>query len=261
MQNQSIKCPKCSYIRTGEDQYVMEGLCPACGIVYNKWRSNTNDIAPSPINSSLRIIEDGDVDSELFESPWTRILSIVVYTPEAVDRVTFWGRCIAYGLFLVWGWRFIINGLNWEAIGSSFMHSINLPFHEFGHIFFRPFGHFMTILGGSLFQVLLPLLLAMVFLVQRRNPFGASIMFWWCGQNFIDISPYIADARYRGLPLIMGMGEESHDWGNLLTILNWLDYSNRIAKASFSLGSCFMIISMVWGAYLLNKQRKVLSDF
>ncbi len=261
MLNQYPKCQKCSYVRTEEDRYVMEGLCPACGIVYAKWRLDANETDSSQVNKTIRIIEEGDVESDLFKSPLSRFLDIMVYTPNSVDHVTFWSRCVAYVLFLVWGWRFLINGLDWEAIGSSFMHNINLPFHEFGHVFFRPFGHFMTILGGSLFQVLLPLLLGMVFLVQRQNPFGSSIMLWWCGQSFIDISPYIADAKYRGLPLIMGMSEESHDWGNLLTILNWVDYSNRIAKASFALGSCFMVISMIWGAYLLNQQRKVLSDF
>ena len=34
----------------------------------------------------------------------------------------------------------------------------------------------------------------------------------------IDVSPYIADAPYRVLPLVGGLGEESHDWGNLLTM-------------------------------------------
>jgi hypothetical protein len=149
--------------------------------------------------------------------------------------------------------------MGWEAIGSSFMHNINLPFHEFGHVLFMPFGRFMHILGGSLFQVLWPLILALVFLA-KGNPFGAAIMLWWCGQSFIDVSPYIADATYRGLPLIGG-SEDGHDWGNLLTMLNWLKYDYLIAKASFSFGSYVMIFSMVWGAYLLNKQRKVLSEY
>jgi hypothetical protein len=239
----------------------MEGICPACGIAYAKWRPDANETATGAFKSALHIIEDGDPESELFNPPWVRFLGILAYTPEKVDSTTFWGRCVVYGFFLVWGGRFMINGLSWEAIGSSFMHNINLPFHEFGHVFFRPFGQFMTILGGSLFQILLPLLLGLVFLLQQRNPFAASIMLWWCGQSFIDISPYIADATYRGLPLVMGMGEESHDWGNLLTMLNWLDYDHRIANASFTLGSCLMIASMAWGAYLLAKQRKVLSDF
>ena len=256
-----MKCPKCGYIRTEDDHFVMAGTCPACGIAYNKWHANANPIKPSPTKSTIRLIETGDIENDLFKSPWSRLVGLMLYTPETIDRVTFWGRCMTYIFFLIWGWRFMLNGLSWEAIVSSFMHNINLPFHEFGHILFRPFGHFMTILGGSLFQVLLPLLLGLVFLVQHNNPFAASLMLWWCGQSFIDLSPYIADATYRGLPLISGMGEETHDWGNLLTILGWLNHAHRIARFSFFLGSCLMVLSFVWGAYLLNKQRKFLSDY
>ncbi len=151
MQDQSIKCPKCSYLRTEEDQYVMEGTCPACRIAYNKWRADEHETNPTPaVNTltTLRIIEDDDPESDLFKSPWLRFLDLLAYTPEKVDSITFWGRSIVYILFLLWGGRFLINGLSWEAIGNSFMHNINLPFHEFGHVFFRPFGRFMTILGA-----------------------------------------------------------------------------------------------------------------
>lgn len=261
MQNVSIVCPKCSYIRTEEDRYVMEGICPSCGIAYNKWRSVTNEQPLNTSKNSVRIIEPGDPELELFEGTWPRLLSLLTYIPDKIDNVTFWGRCITYGLFLIWGLRFILNGMSWEAIGGSFMHNINLPFHEFGHVFFRPFGHFMTILGGSLFQILLPLFLAIAFVIQQKNPFAASIMLWWCGQSFIDLSPYIADATYRGLPLISGMGEESHDWGNLLTMMGWLHYDQRIAKFSFIIGVSLILISMTWGAYLLIRQRKVLSEY
>ncbi len=261
MHNHPIKCPKCSYLRTEEDQYVMAGICPACGIAYNKWHPDGDVPEANRTDGNLRIIEEGNPESELFASPWQRFLSLLTYTPDKVDSTTFWGRCIVYVFFLVWGGRFMVDGLSWQTIGNSFMHNINLPFHEFGHVLFRPFGQFMTILGGSLFQVLLPLLLGLVFLLQQHNPFAAAIMLWWCGQSFIDISPYIADAQYRGLPLIMGMGEDSHDWGNLLTLLNRVDDCYRLANTSFTLGACLMIVSMVWGGYLLYKQRKVLSDF
>ena len=45
-------------------------------------------------------------------------------------------------------------------------------FHEAGHILFSPFGRFMTVLGGSLTQVLVPLLCAGAFLWQTRDPFA-----------------------------------------------------------------------------------------
>ena len=41
---------------------------------------------------------------------------------------------------------------------GSFWHLVNLPFHEAGHILFRPFGRLMTSLGGSITQLLMPLI-------------------------------------------------------------------------------------------------------
>jgi hypothetical protein len=34
-------------------------------------------------------------------------------------------------------------------MASSLIHLPMVPIHEFGHILFRPFGEFMTLLGGS----------------------------------------------------------------------------------------------------------------
>ena len=154
------------------------------------------------------------------------------------------------------GILFISAGLDWEKIGGSFLHGPNLAFHEFGHIFFSPFGRFMTILGGSLFQILLPFGLMTVFMIKQRDNFAASIMLWWCGQNFIDVSPYIDDAQYRLLPLVGGGGEESHDWGNLLTMMNALEKTHKISYACFYIGFVIIIIALVWGFYILRLQKK-----
>jgi hypothetical protein len=61
---------------------------------------------------------------------------------------------------LFWGLWFIqtdysqlINGL--PEINYSFMHLVDLIFHEAGHVLFIPFDRFMTILGGPLTQLLM----------------------------------------------------------------------------------------------------------
>ena len=60
-------------------------------------------------------------------------------------------------LFLAgWGWKFITASVLGNYVGQSFMHNINLPFHEAGHILFSPFGRFMQVLGGTLGQILMP---------------------------------------------------------------------------------------------------------
>lgn len=229
----------------------MESICPACGIVYAKWPALSE-----PTNQSTSKAEEFNQDTlarTRREKSWKNLL---LAPADRVDSEVFWGYLLIYIAFLIWGWKIILAGMSSTAIMGSFMHNINLPFHEFGHVLFSPFGRFMTILGGSLFQLIMPLIVTLVFLLKKRDPFAASITFWWFGQSFIDLSPYIADATYRSLPLISGMGEESHDWGNLLTMMNLLESDYTIAKTSFAIGASLMLTSMMWGALVLIQMKR-----
>lgn len=245
----SEPCPKCGYTRQVYDSHIMLDICPACGIAINKWlRQEDNGFeAANHVSGIIRHEEIG---------PWPdKIKAILFYIPDNVNCTIFYGRVGIFILFFCWGWSFILGGMSWSSIGGSFLHSVNLPFHEFGHILFSPLGRFMTLLGGSLFQVLLPLGLGVAFLYQYRNNFAASIMLWWSGQNFIDVSPYIADASFRTIPLIGGLGIEAHDWGNLLTELGWLNYDYTLGRTSFLFGSLLIILANCWGGYLLYLQH------
>ncbi len=238
-------CPKCQYRRTANDSHVHADLCPGCGIVYGKWIAKQN------------LADDNIViEPEIRQS----FLQWLTEAPEQVDSVAFWARAVCASLFAIWSLYFIFNGIDWEVIGGSFMHGINLMFHEFGHLFFRPFGDFMTILGGSLFQVLWPWTFLFAFLLKYRDTFAASMMLWWSGQNFVDLSPYIADAYYRGLPLVGGGSEDSHDWGNLLTMTGMLESYMGIARLSFLIGSAMMLVALVWAGLVLRQQWLVLKQ-
>ena len=119
------------------------------------------------------------------------------------------------------GIKFMLAPLETNYVGESFWHLINLPFHEAGHIIFRPFGRFMTSLGGSLAQLLMPLICLTVFLLKTKDTFAASFCLWWFGENFMDLAPYINDARTLTLPLLGGnTGRTSpygfHDWEFIL---------------------------------------------
>ena len=251
------QCPKCQYVRTDNDSHALPGVCPSCGIVYAKWISAQQ--ADSAAGSS---ITDDETDIEYEEINKTSLLQkireLLLDVPDRVDPVVFWGRAFLFIIFVIWGLWFIATNGSWQDIGSSFLHNINLAFHEFGHVLFSPFGRFMGILGGSLFQVMMPLIVMVAFIRQGDN-FEAAIMLWWAGQNFIDISPYISDGQYRGLPLILGMGEDSHDWGNLLTMMNAVESAYTYGKISFYTGSIIILISLVWAGYILylQKQNKV----
>ncbi len=248
------RCPKCGHARTRAESHVHEGICPACGIAYAKWQARRGGSArpaePVPASPGQAAPEEDDHGPLL-----ARLRQQLLEVPERVEPAAFWGRAALLAALALWSVKFIVNGIDWESIGGSFLHGANLAFHEFGHLFFRPFGEFMGILGGSLFQVLLPLALLAVFAVRQRDNFAAAVALWWCGQNFVDLAPYIRDAEYRVLPLVGGGGEESHDWGNLLSMLDAVDSCYALARTSFTLGALVMLAALAWGAYLLVLQR------
>ncbi len=183
----------------------------------------------------------------------------LLITEEAVNPFYFAGRVLVFLLLVWWGWRFITTPLETNYTGESFLHLINLPFHEAGHLIFMPFGRFMTILGGSLGQILMPLICLGTFLIKTRDPFGGSVALWWTAENFMDVAPYINDARAMDLILLGGFtGKEvdAHDWNNLLTMLGWLQYDHRVATVAYGIGTVLMLVSLVWGAVLLRRQYR-----
>ena len=44
----------------------------------------------------------------------------------------------------------------YDPMAGSFLDLVDLPIHETGHLIFRPFGEFIGVAGGSLFQVIFP---------------------------------------------------------------------------------------------------------
>src|SRR4029453_495778 len=73
------------------------------------------------------------------------------------------GALIA-GLVL-WTWQFASVPMG-VAVADSVLHLPNLIFHEAGHVILGIFGQFVGVLGGSLFQFALPLIIAGAFLRQ-----------------------------------------------------------------------------------------------
>lgn len=112
------------------------------------------------------------------------------------------GRAITWGPLVIWGLKMIIGPL--AEAGNTFLHNVNLPIHETGHLIFMPFGQFMHFLGGTLAQLLMPLAIALTFMIKKQDAFGCAVCTWWFGQNFLDIAPHINDARSQALPLVGG---------------------------------------------------------
>lgn len=178
----------------------------------------------------------------------------LIESDQVSDSMTLMGRGLVLLLMVWWGVKFIVTPLETNYTGASFLHLINLPFHEAGHLIFSPFGRFMMILGGSLGQVLMPLICLGTFLVKTRDPFGASVALWWTAESLMDLAPYIDDARAMDLMLLGGVtGKETdgHDWNNLLTMLGMLAWDHRLAHLAYNIGIVLMLASIAWGGWLL----------
>ena len=169
------------------------------------------------------------------------------------------GRIVLLLLLARWTFLFLVWPMREDVIGAAFLHLINLPFHEAGHVLFSPFGDFMTTLGGSLTQVLVPAICAVAFLRSHWNPFGAAVMGWWAGENLMDVAIYINDARSLQLTLIGGQtGAEvdGHDWERLLLMTNSLHLDHRIANVTHFLGAAVMIGCLAWAAVIAWRTKE-----
>ena len=141
---------------------------------------------------------------------------------------------------------------------------INLPFHEAGHVVFGFFGDFIRALGGTLMQLLIPAVCLWTFLVRNRDVFGASVALWWLGENFMDIGPYIADARSGQLLLLGGVTGRDvpgyHDWENVLGDLRLAQYDQTLGALSYGLGRLLMLAAFAWGGWVLARERRLLAQ-
>ena len=130
-------------------------------------------------------------------------------------------RLLAVLLFAAWVWRYIREP-------ETILHGSILIFHEAGHVLFMPFGEFMMVLGGSLFQLMVPLFLIGYF-VWRRDFFAACFAALYLAASLDNLARYIADARAGELPLLGGE-RSNHDWTFLLIEMKQLDSDLAIGR-------------------------------
>ena len=128
--------------------------------------------------------------------------------------------------------------------GFLFVDNVNLMIHEAGHFFFSWFGHTVMILGGTLGELLAPMLCATYFLWKRETA-GFAFCGFWFFENFLYIGTYMADARAQALPLV-GSGE--HDWGILFAQWNLLLQDRRIGGLTRGAGWIGMAGITAWFA-------------
>jgi len=149
---------------------------------------------------------------------------------------------IAGAPLLAWvGW---VRYHDWPNANNSFLHNLILPIHETGHIVFMAFGEFMHAAGGSLFQILFPMIFAGYFLWKKQK-YAATVPLWFAGVSAIDVVSYIKDAPYGEMELIGG----EHDWSYLLGETRWMHAANQIGDAVLHFGGLCIVAAVLLGLY------------
>lgn len=164
-----------------------------------------------------------------FLRKWWASLLILPYALYTINQV-YWA--LNYNIFYAVNYDFPFP----LSIVHLFVDNFLLIIHEAGHTFFGLLGvRFITILGGSLFQILLPLII-LVFCWVNRKTIGMQFSFFLVGYSWLDVACYAADGAARQLPLIGGLGKEAHDWYNLLIRMNALEYDMTIGLIFVAMG-------------------------
>jgi hypothetical protein len=155
------------------------------------------------------------------------------------------GRVVGLALLTYLAWRVIAGGLAFPRPSGllTILDGANFVFHEGGHVIFVFFGEFVSVLGGSLNQVLVPAALTGYFLWHRQRGSAAATMFW-TGQSITGVAVYAADAKVMRLPLHGGDGPAVHDWHRLLTWTGLLDSATGVGVLFFAVAIAAMLAGL-----------------
>jgi len=134
-----------------------------------------------------------------------------------------------------------------------FLDFANLMIHEAGHPLFGiiggggedGFGHTLMVLGGTLFELIVPFACAIYFFFQRQA-YGTAFSSFWFFENFLYIANYMADARTATQSLV---GGDESDWTVLFTQWNLMLRDQQIAGVTRAIGWLGMLASIAWFAH------------
>ncbi len=139
----------------------------------------------------------------------------------------------------------------YDPMQGSFLDLVDLPIHETGHLVFRPFGEFMSIAGGSIFQLIIPIAFV-VYFSWRHQYYSAFIVLFWVGQSILNVYVYAADAFVMQLVLTTGFtGSEGsfHDWNYLLTHTGLIRSTKTVAGIVRAIGTLTIIAAAAGSIY------------
>ena len=158
-----------------------------------------------------------------------------------------WGRGL---LLLVLGlifWRYLT-----EPSYQSIFNGLNLVIHEAGHAAFSYFGEWLSVAGGTVFQLGIPLVVGSMF-YRQGDAFAVAVALFWVGTNAVEVGVYAADARARALPLVSpSTTEPIHDWYYMLARAGLLRFDLLLGGLLRTGGLAAMGLALATGGWLVR---------
>jgi hypothetical protein len=189
------------------------------------------------------------------ETTWRERLLAV---PDTVTRSAWLGRVALFIVIALWG-ASVIFGRMTEP--PTVLHLTVILFHEAGHVLFALFGEVLRIAGGTLGQLLMPIVCA-VALHRHDDNFGAALACAWASLSLVDASIYAYDAFDPVLPLIGGGtgADSAHDFVFLFERFGQLRHARGWAMLMKVLGGIGLLLALAWAGAMLVLQREVVAE-
>jgi hypothetical protein len=138
-------CPKCS--RTQEDGNT---TCCNCGIVFEKYYL----YHPPEVHDAREVNQHDQQNISANEIHQQVDIGLILTLKQRLffinsneDILSVSGRGLVLLAIMILSFKLISSTIVSNYVGEIFLHNINLPFHEAGHVIFRIFGSFVSSLG------------------------------------------------------------------------------------------------------------------
>ena len=149
------------------------------------------------------------------------------------------GALVALSLLATWiGWQHFLTADAWVFP----LDNATLALHEAGHPIVGLFSSRLTVYGGTIFQLLFPILFAHYFRRERQTAGWAASLIWLAA-SLMNVGRYMKDARARELPLV---GGGDHDWTEIFSRWGVLAHDVRIGNSVKFVGLCLAAYAVWW---------------
>jgi len=130
----------------------------------------------------------------------------------------------------------------------SLVSGVILGTHELGHVVFSLFPEWWTVAGGTILQLIVPIVVAII-LARQKEPIGIAIAGCWLAISLANVAVYLGDASHGDLPLVsLGGGDDvTHDWTYLLDHANLIRSDRIIAARVRGVAWTVLGVSFVYG--------------